>query len=47
MKTITVVDAKYIDNYTLEVIFSDKKKQTIDFGTFLNTHSHLRIHFSS
>jgi hypothetical protein len=40
MKAISVVDAKYIDNYVLEVIFSDKKKQTIDFGTFLHTHSH-------
>lgn len=40
MKNISIVEAKYIDHYKLEVVFSYQKKQTIDFGVFLNAHSH-------
>jgi hypothetical protein len=40
MKSISVASAIYIDNYKLEVTFNDDKKKVVDFGTFLNTHSH-------
>ena len=40
MKTIAVSNANYIEGYKIEVIFSDNKKNVVDFGTFLSTHSH-------
>ncbi len=40
MKTIAVSDANYIDGYKIEVVFNDNKKNVVDFGTFLSTHSH-------
>ncbi len=40
MKAISVSKAAYIDSYKLEVEFNDNKKQVVDFGNFLNTHSH-------
>jgi len=40
MKTISVTNAKYINSYKLEVVFNDDKKKIIDFGDFLNSHSH-------
>jgi Protein of unknown function (DUF2442) len=40
MKIISVADAIYIDNYKLEVVFNDNEKRIVDFGPFLNTHSH-------
>jgi len=40
MKAISVSSAAYINNYKLEVVFNDNKKRVVDFGNFLNTHSH-------
>jgi hypothetical protein len=40
MKTIAVKEAKYLDEFKIEIIFNDNKKQVIDFKTFLNSHSH-------
>ena len=40
MKTISVSSAVYVDGYKLEVVFNDNKKRVVDFGNFLNTHSH-------
>ena len=40
MKTIAVSNATYIDEYKIEVIFNDNKKNVVDFGAFLSTHSH-------
>jgi len=40
MKAISVSRASYIDDYKLKVEFNDNKKQVVDFGNFLNTHSH-------
>lgn len=40
MKAISVSNAAYIDGYKLEVEFNDNKKRVVDFGNFLNTHSH-------
>lgn len=40
MQAISVLKAMYIDGYKLEVEFNDKKKRVVDFGNFLNTHSH-------
>jgi Protein of unknown function (DUF2442) len=40
MKVISVSRASYIDGYKLEVEFNDNKKRVVDFGDFLNTHSH-------
>lgn len=40
METIEVVDAKYMEGYKIEILFNNSKKRTIDFGDFLNSHSH-------
>lgn len=40
MKVISVSTAKYINDYRLEIIFTDNKKRIVDFSSFLNTHSH-------
>lgn len=40
MKAIFVSKAAYIDGYRVEVVFNDSKKRIVDFGNFLNTHSH-------
>lgn len=37
---ISVVNAKYVEGLKLEVIFNNSKSRVIDFGAFLNTHSH-------
>ena len=40
MESIIVRDAKYKEDYLLEIIFADNKKKIVDFGEFLQTHSH-------
>lgn len=40
MKNVNIIQAKYIDKYMLEIVFDDDKKNIVDFGVFLNTHSH-------
>ena len=40
MKTIAVKEAKYIEGYKLEILFTDDKKKLVDFQQFLKTHSH-------
>ena len=40
MKAICVLSAGYVDGYKLEVVFNDNKKRVVDFGNFLNMHSH-------
>jgi len=40
MKAVSVSNAAYLDGYKLELVFNDNKKQVVDFGNFLNTHSH-------
>ena len=40
MKSIVVKEAKYIDAFSLEIVFNDNKKRVVDFSAFLNTHSH-------
>jgi len=40
MKAISVLSAAYVGGYKLEVVFNDSKKRVVDFGNFLNTHSH-------
>ena len=40
MKAISVLSAAYVDGYKLEVVFNDNKKRVVDFGNFLNMHSH-------
>lgn len=40
MRAVSVSKVAYIDGYKLEVEFNDNKKQIVDFGNFLNTHSH-------
>ncbi len=39
MKTISVKEVKYIEEYKLEIIFTDDKKKVLDFKQFFNTHS--------
>ena len=40
MKKISVKKVNYIDNFLLEIIFNDNKKNVVDFGVFLETHNH-------
>ena len=40
MENIIVKEAKYIEHYLLEIIFTNNKKRVVDFGGFLQTHSH-------
>jgi hypothetical protein len=40
MKRITVKEVRYIQEYKLEILFTDKKKSIVDFKIFFNTHSH-------
>lgn len=40
METISVKDVKYLHGYKLEILFNDNAKKVVDFGRFLNTHSH-------
>jgi len=39
-KVIKLVNAKYLDNYKVELQFDDNVVRQIDFGDFLSTHSH-------
>jgi hypothetical protein len=40
MKNINIIDAKYINEYLLELVFDDAKKTVVDFWGFFKTHSH-------
>lgn len=40
MKTISVKEAQWVADYIIEIIFNDNRKKKVDFGVFLNTHSH-------
>ena len=40
MRTLTVTEAKYIDQYQLRLTFSDGIVQVVDFGPFLLNHPH-------
>ncbi|MFT4060908.1 MAG: DUF2442 domain-containing protein [Edaphocola sp.] len=40
MNPISVISAKHIDNYMLGILFDNNEVKRVDFGTFLNTHSH-------
>lgn len=33
---LAIIEAEYIKDYKIKVVFSDKKKSTIDFQPFLN-----------
>lgn len=40
MKTISIKDAKHIEAFKLEIIFNDGVVRMVDFGDFLQSHSH-------
>lgn len=40
MRTLTVTEAEYVDQYQLRLTFSDGTSQMVDFGTFLLNHPH-------
>ena len=40
MSAISVKEVNYIYNFLLQITFNDNKKNVIDFGAFLETHSH-------
>ena len=40
MKPISIKEAKYASAFKLEIIFNDGNKKTVDFGDFLQSHSH-------
>jgi hypothetical protein len=39
-KIIKLINANYIDDYVIELLFDDGVVQQIDFGFFLHKHSH-------
>jgi len=39
-KIIKLVDANYLNNYVVELLFDDGVVQQIDFGHFLHNHPH-------
>lgn len=40
MKTISVIEANYINGHSLEIIFNDRKRTQVDFSVFFETNSH-------
>ena len=40
MKTLSIIEAKYVNGYKVELLFNDRKKTLIDFSDFLQKHSH-------
>ncbi len=40
MKTISVKEARYLNEFKIEILFNDNKKKVVDFETFLRSHSH-------
>lgn len=40
MDTISVKEAKYLNDFKIEILFNDHKKRIVDFETFLSSHSH-------
>lgn len=40
MKTVSIVDAKYLSGYKIKLTFSDGVSRIVDFSPFLSTHSH-------
>ncbi len=40
MDTISIKEAKYLNDFKIEILFNDNKRRIVDFGTFLNSHSH-------
>ncbi|MFD2570964.1 DUF2442 domain-containing protein [Spirosoma soli] len=40
MRTLTVTNADYVDQYQLRLSFSDRTSQVVDFGPFLLNHPH-------
>lgn len=40
MKVISVVEARHVKAFALEIAFADGKKKTVDFAGFLKNHSH-------
>lgn len=39
-KIIRLIKASYLADYKIELLFDDNVVRQIDFGKFLNTHSH-------
>ena len=40
MDTISVKEAKYLNDFKIEILFNDHKKRIVDFEAFLSSHSH-------
>lgn len=40
MRTLTITQAEYIDQYQVRLSFSDGTAQVVDFGPFLTNHPH-------
>ncbi|WP_460969596.1 DUF2442 domain-containing protein [Spirosoma migulaei] len=43
MRTLTITQADYIDQYQVRLSFSDGTAQVVDFGPFLTNHPHPNI----
>jgi len=40
MKPLSIKEAKYAEGFKLEIVFNDGIKKMVDFGGFLQSHSH-------
>lgn len=40
MKTISVKEAKYLNEFKIKILFNDNRRRIVDFSTFLRSHSH-------
>lgn len=40
---ISIVEARYIKDYLIKLIFNDGSEKTVDFGNFLNSSHHPQI----
>ena len=40
MKTIKIIDAKYLGNFKVQIIFNDKTQNFINIGDFIKNNPH-------
>ena len=40
MKSIDVISAEHLKDHKVKIQYSDKKKNIVDFGVFLDSHPH-------
>lgn len=40
MEILSITEAKYLNNFKVEIVFNHKSKKIVDFEEFLKSHSH-------